>query len=524
MNTAYLYARFSTKRQEDGDSLTRQMQIAVEYCKRNGLDLSDQTFEDLGVSAFKEGVKPALSDFIQAVREYRIPKGSHLLIEDDDRLSRRGWRHTQDLIRELVDLGVSVVIMKTGVVYNSTNVNDLGQNLVLMVNADRAHKESERKSHLIRSQRTRARESRKVTGKLPFWIVRAKNTLGFDFDPLKLVAVKRLVELRLQGKSMQGVAKVLNAEGFVTGTGAAWSGSGVRSIVQNAALYGAKEYFDTDKATGRMNKHPIDIALNLFPKVIEFETWQAMQQKSDNGLGGRVTRKGAFSGLLKCGVCGAGMTQRTTTYKGEQRLYRKCIKACEGSCTQTENVREPEKYLEKVLSGLQYQVLDHGYVSKTPELKQQLKTLEETQDILINAGLADKLADLYKKIIKVQEKIDESEMLDKSQSDPIVKSFKFVLDIEDPSERNVMLRQLLDRVEFQLLQKVKTTSLWSVTIRQQNGFKIGFWLDQRHGFGNTEIKMVSDMDKNKSADENLEDAREDGYDDWIEQARAEGAF
>ncbi|YCO01681.1 recombinase family protein [Vibrio sp. VNB-15] len=324
--TAFLYARFSTSRQQFSDSLRRQTEAAKEYCDRHGYELSEKTFEDLGVSGFKSArSKPALEEFIAAVEQGKIPRGSILLCEDHDRLSRLGWVHTMNLIHRLVGMGVKIVMTKSGKIYDANNVSDLGDNIVLMVGAERSWAESQRKSDLIRAQRSQVRRNRDVCGKLPFWIKRAENGSQFEFDPLKLNAVKRLVELRLQGKSMQGVAKILNSEGYVTGAGSAWSGSGVRSIVQNAALYGAKEYFDSDITTGRMNSKPIDVALNVFPKLIEFETWQAMQQKSSGGQGGRVTRKGAYSNLLKCGLCGGAMTQRTSKYKGDLRVYRVCL-------------------------------------------------------------------------------------------------------------------------------------------------------------------------------------------------------
>lgn len=492
MSKAYLYARFSTKRQEDGDSLERQTLAAQEWCSRNDVELSNQTFEDLGVSAFKEGTRPALSEFIAATKSGRVAQGSFLLVEDDDRLSRRGWKITQDLMHELVNLGIVVVLLKTGRRYDSTNINDIGDNIVLMVNADRAYKESERKSYLIRAQRKRARENRKVVGKLPAWIERAETETGFAFNRMKST-ILRLVELRSQAQSLQSVAKNLNKENYLTSTGAAWSGSGVRSIIENVALYGAKAYFDTDKATGRMNKTPIDIQLNIFPSLISFDQWKMLQQKSSNGLGGRITRKGAYSQLLKCGNCGAGMVQRTTTYKGSQRLYRKCIKSTEGSCTQTDMVRQPEIYLDRVLKKLTYQKNESTYVSKTPELQKQLEVVKCTENLLIERGMVEQLADLYVKINEIKTSIDNSIIEDNNQRDVDV-SFESIIDIEDSSVRNLELRKLIKEISFHLIKKVKTRSVWRVEIVQINGLKISFILEQKHGFGNTEIKYVANVE------------------------------
>ena len=54
MPTAYSYIRFSTPEQLKGDSLRRQLQRTSDYCKNNNLTLSEKTYSDLGISAFKE--------------------------------------------------------------------------------------------------------------------------------------------------------------------------------------------------------------------------------------------------------------------------------------------------------------------------------------------------------------------------------------------------------------------------------------------------------------------------------------
>ncbi|ENY2727111.1 recombinase family protein [Salmonella enterica] len=52
---AYSYIRFSSKKREQGDSIKRQTELAEQYAHANNLILSDKSFQDLGISAFKEG-------------------------------------------------------------------------------------------------------------------------------------------------------------------------------------------------------------------------------------------------------------------------------------------------------------------------------------------------------------------------------------------------------------------------------------------------------------------------------------
>ena len=92
MPLAYSYIRFSTKEQAKGHSLKRQTELREAYLsKRPDLTLDTSlTLEDLGVSAFKgaNSDEGQLGAFIRAIESGIIPRGSYLLIESLDRLSR----------------------------------------------------------------------------------------------------------------------------------------------------------------------------------------------------------------------------------------------------------------------------------------------------------------------------------------------------------------------------------------------------------------------------------------------------
>jgi DNA invertase Pin-like site-specific DNA recombinase len=105
---AYSYVRFSTSKQELGDSLRRQVQMAEDYCAKAGLDLHPVSYRDLGVSAFKRKniERGALSAFIEAVRIGKVARGSYLVIEQFDRLSRADTNKALSLLLNLVEAGL----------------------------------------------------------------------------------------------------------------------------------------------------------------------------------------------------------------------------------------------------------------------------------------------------------------------------------------------------------------------------------------------------------------------------------
>src|SRR5262245_887480 len=91
MPIAFSYIRFSRKKQQKGESFRRQSEFAGEVCAENAWTLDQSlTLHDLGVSAFRGANAKfgALGCFLEAVRRGRVPKGSVLIIESIDRLSR----------------------------------------------------------------------------------------------------------------------------------------------------------------------------------------------------------------------------------------------------------------------------------------------------------------------------------------------------------------------------------------------------------------------------------------------------
>src|SRR5262245_52660873 len=104
---AYSYVRMSTQRQLRGDSLRRQLERSRTYADEHSL-LLDDSLQDLGVSAwkgrnFKQG---ALGRFLAMVESGEIPKGSYLLIESLDRLSREAVPDALTLFMAIINAGI----------------------------------------------------------------------------------------------------------------------------------------------------------------------------------------------------------------------------------------------------------------------------------------------------------------------------------------------------------------------------------------------------------------------------------
>ncbi|HWI26590.1 MAG TPA: recombinase family protein, partial [Stellaceae bacterium] len=108
MTRAYSYLRFSTPEQERGDSFRRQTSMAEAYAVKNGLQLDERSFRDLGVSAFRgaNAETGMLGEFLNLVRCEAIPQGSFLLVESLDRLSRNKPRKAVRLLESICEEGI----------------------------------------------------------------------------------------------------------------------------------------------------------------------------------------------------------------------------------------------------------------------------------------------------------------------------------------------------------------------------------------------------------------------------------
>src|SRR5262245_62143953 len=114
MPRAYSYVRFSSEAQANGDSLRRQLALTKAYCDRKGLRLDESLrLHDLGISAFRaeNAEAGALAAFLEAVRMGTVTRGSVLIVESLDRLSRSGMMEALDLFRRLLESGIVLVTL-----------------------------------------------------------------------------------------------------------------------------------------------------------------------------------------------------------------------------------------------------------------------------------------------------------------------------------------------------------------------------------------------------------------------------
>jgi DNA invertase Pin-like site-specific DNA recombinase len=218
-SVAYSYIRFSTPEQAQGDSLRRQTEATAAWCQRHGVGL-DTTLRDEGISAYKGSHRTddrhALAQFLELVKRGRVPKGSYLIVENLDRLSREHVRAAFGLWSSILDAGVNIVqLVPERVFYHDRS--DMADMILAIVELSRGHSESAMKSDRVgkawTNKKTQAAESGKpMTGKCPAWL-RLKDGKWEIIKPAA-AAIRRIYQLATKGYGLTSITKKMNADGI----------------------------------------------------------------------------------------------------------------------------------------------------------------------------------------------------------------------------------------------------------------------------------------------------------------------
>jgi DNA invertase Pin-like site-specific DNA recombinase len=323
--TAYSYIRFSTEKQERGASLARQIQMAEKYAKDHNLTLNAQTYQDLGVSASKgrNSTEGDLAIFLKACDDKIIPKGSYLLVESLDRLSREDVQSALRLFQNIVAKGIVIVTLSDGQVYSTESINqNWTQLIVALAVMSRANEEIKLKTERIRDGWSKKKEKALaggaiLTAKGPSWLKLVDGKWVLNKEKVK--AVKQVFELSLMGYGSPKIAKLMNEKFMIPplATAKFWTQSSVGSVLASKAVIGIFQ----------RRERPDEIIEDYYPSIIAPETFYAVREKvigrrRKAGIKGEVVSN-LFSGLIYC-PCGSKMRSVNSNKKN---YYIRCLRA-----------------------------------------------------------------------------------------------------------------------------------------------------------------------------------------------------
>ena len=282
---AGIYCRVSTDMQaEDGFSISAQLNLLNEYCKKNSIDVVN-AYVDEGISGQKEN-RP---EFQKMIHDAEQKKFDIILVHKFDRFARK-VELSQRIKRQLRQSGINVVSITEPVedspigFFTEGIMELLGEWYVrnLSVESKKGHVERARQGY--------------HNGSIPFGYKPGENG-EMVIDTERADTVRYIFDLYVnQGYGSGKVAQILNNAGIKTAVSGHWGHYTVRLILMNVKYIG-KIMYDGKIYEGH-HKPIID------EETFQFAERYRIERTSKREYRGINFRRFLLTGLIRCGECG----------------------------------------------------------------------------------------------------------------------------------------------------------------------------------------------------------------------------
>lgn len=312
MPTAYSYLRFSSKKQELGDSLKRQKEERDKWLSANPeykLAPEDFNIEDLAVSAFKtkrkknqDYVNPLdallsgsnldpkqgnLGIFLALAEKKEVPieEGDILILETLDRFSRLPAAYAISALTRLLTAGLNVLLLTPYPnLVTLEGIKKTDEIVMLIVRMQSAYEYSlsiqRRVSAAWDRKREKARNGTPITKQLPAWLHYDEQSKQIKLSDEPAKAIRYIFQRTLEGIGQNKLVKEMN-QLFPAITAKKgnenpkWNTSYISKILDDKSTYGVYQPYKFDE--NRERKKDGSPIANYFPAVITEDTFNAAQ-------------------------------------------------------------------------------------------------------------------------------------------------------------------------------------------------------------------------------------------------------
>ena len=345
LRIAATYARVSSEKQKDDNTIASQTAALIEFAVNNGFEVSkDRIIEDEGFSGASL-VRPGLEKLRDLAAEGQIQA---VLIHSPDRLSRK-YAYQVLLMEELARNGVETVFLKAP---QTATPEDQ-----LLVQFQGMIAEYERAQILERSRRGKRHRAQQgeisVLSGAPYGYryVRKSDDSAAYYEIIEAEAtIVRMVYERytVGGLSIGAITRLLNERGIPTRKKIArWERSTTWAMLRNPAYKGTA-YFGKTKLTPRQRiTRPIRLRGGVanrngagherpqsewiaipVPAIITVETFahaQELLQRNKAHAPRRTIAPSIVQGLVSCKKCGYALSRTSTRSSARMIHYYRCL-------------------------------------------------------------------------------------------------------------------------------------------------------------------------------------------------------
>ncbi len=398
MKQTAVYARVSTQRQKEGDTIKSQLDSLLLYANQEGYYVNKNwIFLDDGVSG-KSLQRPALDELRDIIRSEVI---DCVLIYSTDRLARN-YSHQLILLEEFRKHGVKVCFLK------SPPAGDTPE-AIMLNHFQGIFAEYERALILDRSRRGKIYKAKQgnpvCLPSVAYGYKRIKNghEIFIEICEQEVRVVKEIFRLYVhEKKAITEIARILTQAGFKTANNKpVWIASSIRHMLKNTAYIGTAYYGKTEGSDGVTNrirhyrsgkslktKHARKILSEEkwlpipMPTIIsesDFEQAQ-IQLKVNRELALRNTKEPTLlQGLVFCGECGYPFYKRSRKYKDVSRSYYYCKSHGDSKLKKCSNKWAYQQELDDLVYKETVKMLQNPFLVRA-ELSRRVKESADQED------------------------------------------------------------------------------------------------------------------------------------------------
>lgn len=326
--------------------------MAQAWADRNGVPLDTElNLTDRGVSAYTGANKDVgnLGAFLRAVEEGTVPKGSWLLVENLDRLSREPAFDASYTMQGIIRAGVTVVDLSDngglGREYNMETLRSdqgLMHLMAMLLSFARGNQESAQKGRRVGEAYANKRAvfasdqklTKPYTRRLPAWIRWNTETTTYELIEDRAERLRWMFEMADDGMGAHSIAAQLNEAGVGTWGAGGWKArywhrSYIRKLLTNKAAIGIFVPHRVEKVEGKRSKQriPQEPIAHRFPPAIDRELFERVNARLNTtearGKNATAPVRSIFAGIMKCQHCGGTVTR---VNKGDH-VYLVCAAA-----------------------------------------------------------------------------------------------------------------------------------------------------------------------------------------------------
>ena len=340
---AVLYDRFSTEAQSGGHSERRQLDFARRICREKGWVLNETLrFHDVG-SGYKGDKQKALADFLDSAKAGRLERVKRLIVEDTDRLTRKGPWRVLTLLREITDLGINVYVKDRE--YTAENFEELASLFPLILGGDVGKSESGKKSERLAAKwsdrREQSTQGTKVASRGPAWLKRVNG----GWVPTRRQSLpSRCCSTCTRTTTACRISVSSSTRGdYWKPPSSRWTKSYAETILKDRRVIGELQW--KQKVDGKRSVPVGDPIPNYFPVILDLDQYHRVQamravrgKLGDRGGGRSGGNYNIFRRMAKCAVCRVPM--HLVNHGRGRHSYLQCKRVIDGiGCENNKPIR-----------------------------------------------------------------------------------------------------------------------------------------------------------------------------------------